>query len=216
MMLLPFIIYLLTIFITTIGPGNIAGVALLAPITHGHRGPVRMSAFCMTLIVVGASNSAGLLALCPHGDHLPRPRGKNGFADPRSLRQVHASTRSTGRSTSTPSWPRASPSSPGFLIFGGWKWMMTHKGKTVDINTIAPKPEPFNKQQWFTVVCIITLILLVVVPALPGMKQFFPKWLAPDGLQRRYRRLRAGGPHDALQRGRQQGRRQGACPGSSS
>ena len=35
MMLLPFIIYILTIFITTIGPGNIAGVALLAPITFG-------------------------------------------------------------------------------------------------------------------------------------------------------------------------------------
>jgi hypothetical protein len=66
---------------------------------------------------------------------------------------------------------------PGFLIFGGWTWMMSHKGKTVDINTIAPKPEPFTKQQWFTVGCIVTLILLVVVPALPGMKQFFPKWM---------------------------------------
>jgi len=54
---------------------------------------------------------------------------------------------------------------------------MQHKGKAIDINTIAPKPEPFNKQQWFTVACIVTLIVLVVVPALPGMKQFFPKWL---------------------------------------
>ena len=58
MMLLPLIIYLLTIFITTIGPGNIAGVALLAPITMAIAGQVGMSAFCMTLIVVGASNSA--------------------------------------------------------------------------------------------------------------------------------------------------------------
>ena len=66
---------------------------------------------------------------------------------------------------------------PGFLIFGGWTWMMKHKGKTVDINAIAPKPEPFTKQQWFTVGCIVVLILLVVVPALPGMKQFFPKWM---------------------------------------
>jgi hypothetical protein len=65
----------------------------------------------------------------------------------------------------------------GFLIFGGWAWMMKHKGATVDINTIAPKPEPFDKNQWITMICIITLITLVVVPALPGMKQFFPKWL---------------------------------------
>mgnify|MGYP001237787549 CR=1 FL=1 len=53
--------------------------------------------------------------------------------------------------------------------------MMHHKGKTVNLDAVAPKPEPFTKPQWFTVACITILIFLVVVPALPGMKQFFPK-----------------------------------------
>ena len=67
MMMLPFIIFLLTIFITTIGPGNIAGVALLAPICMAIAGRVGMSAFCMTLIVVGAANSACFSPFAPTG-----------------------------------------------------------------------------------------------------------------------------------------------------
>ena len=81
-MLLPFIIYFLTIFITTIGPGNIAGVALLAPITMAIAGQVRMSAFCMTLIVVGASNSAAFSPFAPTGIISHGLVEKMGSADP--------------------------------------------------------------------------------------------------------------------------------------
>jgi di/tricarboxylate transporter len=176
MMLLPFIIYLLTLFITTIGPGNIAGVALLAPITMAIAGQVGMSAFCMTLIVVGASNSAAFSPFAPTGiiSHglveKMAPQIPDLFAkyslDAIDWKVYFNSVIAQGIAVI-----------PGFLIFGGWKWMMAHKGKTVDINTVAPKPEPFDGKQWFTVGCIAVLIFLVVVPALPGMKQFFPKWM---------------------------------------
>jgi di/tricarboxylate transporter len=176
MMLLPFIIYFLTIVITTIGPGNIAGVALLAPITMAIAGQVGMSAFCMTLIVVGASNSAAFSPFAPTGIISHGLVEKMGSQIP-DLFVKYSLDAIDWKVYFNSIIAQGIAVIPGFLIFGGWKWMMHHKGKTVDIDAIAPKPEPFNKQQWFTVVCIVTLILLVVVPSLPGMKQFFPKWM---------------------------------------
>ena len=176
MMLLPFIIYFLTIFITTIGPGNIAGVALLAPITMAIAGQVGMSAFCMTLIVVGASNSACFSPFAPTGIISHGLVEKMGPQIP-DLFVKYSIDAIDWKVYFNSIIAQGIAVIPGFLILGGWKWMMQHKGKAIDINTIAPKPEPFNKQQWFTVACIVTLIVLVVVPALPGMKQLFPKWL---------------------------------------
>ena len=176
MMLLPFIIYLLTIFITTIGPGNIAGVALLAPITMAIAGQVGMSAFCMTLIVVGAANSACFSPFAPTGIISHGLVEKMGPQIP-DLFAKYTINEIDWKVYFNSIVAQGIAVIPGFLIFGGWKWMMQHKGKTVDINTIAPKPEPFTKEQWFTVTCIFVLIFLVVVPALPGMKPLFPKWL---------------------------------------
>ncbi len=176
MMLLPFIIYFLTIFITTIGPGNIAGVALLAPITMAIAGQVGMSGFCMTLIVVGAANSAAFSPFAPTGiiSHGLVAKMSSQIPDLFVKYSIDAIDWKVYFNSII---AQGIAVIPGFLIFGGWKWMMQHKGKTVDINTIAPKPEPFNKQQWFTLACIVVLILLVVLPALPGMKAFFPKWM---------------------------------------
>ena len=176
MMLLPLIIYLLTILITTIGPGNIAGVALLAPITMAIAGQVGMSAFCMTLIVVGAANSACFSPFAPTGIISHGLVEKMGPQIP-DLFAKYTINEIDWKVYFNSIVAQGIAVIPGFLIFGGWKWMMQHKGKTVDINTIAPKPEPFTKEQWFTVTCIFVLIFLVVVPALPGMKPLFPKWL---------------------------------------
>ncbi len=51
--LIPIIIFLLSDFLTTIGPGNIAGCALMAPVAMAIAGRVKMPAFLMTLLVVG-------------------------------------------------------------------------------------------------------------------------------------------------------------------
>lgn len=56
--LIPLIIFILTTFITTIGPGNIAGCALIAPMAMAIAARVNMPAFLMTLLVVGAANGA--------------------------------------------------------------------------------------------------------------------------------------------------------------
>ena len=65
--LVPIIIYILATFITTIGPGNIAGCALMAPVAMAIASKVRMPAFLMTLLVVGACNGAAFSPFAPTG-----------------------------------------------------------------------------------------------------------------------------------------------------
>ena len=58
---------------------------------------------------------------------------------------------------------------------GGLKWLREQKGAALDIDELAPKPEPFNAAQKTTLLMVAILIILVVVPGLPGMKGVFPK-----------------------------------------
>ena len=58
---------------------------------------------------------------------------------------------------------------------GGLKWIREQKGAALDIDELAPKPEPFNAAQKTTLLLVAILIILVVVPGLPGVKGTLPK-----------------------------------------
>ena len=63
----------------------------------------------------------------------------------------------------------------GFFVLGGWAWISKQRGAAIDIDELAPKPEPFDKHQILTLAMVAILIILVVLPGLPGMKAAFPK-----------------------------------------
>lgn len=65
--LIPLIIFFLITIITTIGPGNIATVSLMAPVVMSIASRIGMSAFLMTLLVVGAANGAAFSPIAPTG-----------------------------------------------------------------------------------------------------------------------------------------------------
>ena len=60
---------------------------------------------------------------------------------------------------------------------GGLKWLREQKGAALDIDELAPKPEPFNAAQKTTLLLVAILIILVVVPGLPGVKGTLPKYI---------------------------------------
>ena len=60
---------------------------------------------------------------------------------------------------------------------GGLKWIREQKGAALDIDELAPKPEPFNAAQKTTLLLVAILIILVVVPGLPGVKGTLPKYI---------------------------------------
>ena len=170
--LVPIIIYILATFITTIGPGNIAGCALMAPVAMAIASKVRMPAFLMTLLVVGACNGAAFSPFAPTGII------SNGI-----IAKVAPELGIPADYLNTLAWKIHFNSTiaqgfvniGGFFVMGGLKWMREQKGAALDIDELAPKPEPFNAAQKTTLLMVAILIILVVVPGLPGMKGVFPK-----------------------------------------
>ena len=170
--LVPLIIYILCTFVTTIGPGNIAGCALMAPVSMAIASKVKMPAFLMTLLVVGACNGAAFSPFAPTGiisnGLIAKMAGELGLS-PDYLNtlawKIHFNSELA----------QGFVNIGGFFVMGGLKWLREQKGAALDIDELAPKPEPFNAAQKTTLLMVAILIILVVVPGLPGMKGVFPK-----------------------------------------
>lgn len=171
--LIPIIIFLLVTVLTTIGPGNIASTALMAPVAMAIAGRIGLSGFCMTLVVVGAANGAAFSPIAPTGiistffvtKMAPQvaAMGQN-FGDINLLAwKIHFNSEVA----------QFIVNGSGFLIFGGWAWMASQRSATLNINEVAPKPEPFTNKQWLTIGSIIVLVLAVILPSLPGFKSLF-------------------------------------------
>ena len=172
--LVPIIIYILATFITTIGPGNIAGCALMAPVAMAIASKVKMPAFLMTLLVVGACNAAAFSPFAPTGiisngiiakvaPDLGIPADQ---LDAIAWMVYFKSTLAQGFVTGV-----------GFMVIGGAKWLKEPRGASLYIDELASKPEPFNAAQTTTLLMVALLVLLVVVPGLPGIKGTLPKML---------------------------------------
>lgn len=172
--IVPLIIFVLTTFITTIGPGNIAGTALMAPVAMAIATRVGMPAFLMTLVVVGAANGAAFSPFAPTGIISNGIIAKIAPSMPELTKQI---------SLDALAWKihfnsevaQGIVNIGGFFLLGGWAWIQKQRGATIDIDELAPKPDPFNKHQLLTLSMVALLIILVVLPGLPGMKAMFPK-----------------------------------------
>jgi Na+/H+ antiporter NhaD/arsenite permease-like protein len=172
--LIPLVVYAITSLLTTIGPGNIATVALLAPVMMAIATRVKMSAFLMTLVVVGAANGAAFSPFAPTGII------SNGL-----IAKMADELGIAASSLSGIAWKihlnsmlaQGLVNIGGFLVLGGWTWIRSQRGKRIDINELAPKPEPFNRPQTLTIWAICLLIVLIVFPGLPFIKEVLPPQL---------------------------------------
>lgn len=167
---MPLIIFVLTTFVTTIGPGNIAGTALMAPVAMAIATRIGMPAFLMTLIVVGAANGAAFSPFAPTGiisnGIIAKMAGGLGIQDLSGLAwKIHFNSEIA----------QGLVNIGGFFVLGGWAWIKKQRGETLNIDELAPKPEPFNKHQILTLSMVGILILLVVLPGLPATKALFSK-----------------------------------------
>lgn len=166
--LVPLIIYVLTSVITMIGPGNIAGTALMAPVAMAIASRVGLSAFLMTLLVVGASNGAAFSPFAPTGiisNGIIEKMGPSlGITDFNALAwKIHFNSMAAQGLVNV----------GGFFVLGGWAWMRQQKGTVLNIDELAPKPEPFNRNQIITLVMMVILMALVILPGLPATKAMF-------------------------------------------
>ena len=159
--LIPFILFILISFVTTIGPGNIATCALMAPMAMAIAGRIGLSPFCMTLLVVGACNGAAFSPFAPTG------LISNGI-----IAKIAPAIGIPNDMLSGLGWKvhwyseliQAIVNFGGFFLTGGLAWMMNAKkgGAGFDIDEIAPKPEPFTWKQNYTLFTIAVLVICVI------------------------------------------------------
>lgn len=168
--IVPLVVFVLTTFVTTIGPGNIAGTALMAPVAMAIATRIGMPAFLMTLIVVGAANGAAFSPFAPTGiisnGIIAKMAPQLGLTDLNGLAwKIHFNSEVA----------QSVANIGGFFLLGGWAWIQKQRGQTLNIDELAPKPEPFNKHQLLTLSMVFLLIILIVLPGLPATKGLFSK-----------------------------------------
>jgi di/tricarboxylate transporter len=175
---LPLIIYVLVSILTTIGPGNIAATALMAPVAMAIATRVGMPAFLMTLLVVGAANGAAFSPFAPTGIISNGIIAKIAPQLP-AIQETWTLDGLAWKIHFNSTYCQGIVNIGGFLVMGGWAWIAKQHGQAINIDELAPKPEPFTSKQWFTIIAILLLILLVIAPALPGLKDLIPKAIKP-------------------------------------
>ena len=172
--LIPLILFLLISIITTIGPGNIATFTLMAPIALIIAERIGMKAFLMSLLIVGAAEGAAFSPIAPTGIISTYFVGK-------MQPEIEAMGQTMG-SIDTLAWKiyfnsmfaQLLANVGGFFVLGGWAWVRAQRGSTLSIDEIAPKPDPFTRQQWLTISCMALLVAFAILPGLPFSKGLFP------------------------------------------
>lgn len=169
---IPVVIFCLGSFISMIGPGNIATCAMLAPVAMSIGKRIGISPFLMTLLVVGACTGTTF-----------SPFATSGIISNGLIAGFAADVGIPESSLAGIAWKvffncflaQGIANIGGFLILGGFAWAMHHKSGSFNIDEIAPKPAPFDRNQKITLAVIAVMVVLVVLSGVPVLKVMLPK-----------------------------------------
>jgi Na+/H+ antiporter NhaD/arsenite permease-like protein len=148
--LIPIVFFFLGLGLATIGAGNIAATALLAPVAMCMAARVGIGGFLMTLMLANGANAGGLSPLAPTGiiaNQLMARVGLVGVAWANYFNTLAA---------------QSAVAFAGYFLLGGLK--LFGKGDAPGASecppgVVAPEDEPFTGPQWLTLAVIATLVL---------------------------------------------------------
>jgi di/tricarboxylate transporter len=147
--LIPIVFFALGAGIATIGAGNIAATALLAPVAMGIAGQAGIGGFLMTIMLANGANAGALSPLAPTG------------IIARDL-MARAGMPGTGWANFANTFAaQCFVAFAGYLAFGGFR-LLRQGSAVADTRTVAPKPEPMNGSQQLTLFVIGVLIVAAV------------------------------------------------------
>ena len=146
--LIPLLFFILPLILASIGPGNIAAVALIAPLAMAIAGRTGISAFLMTLMVANGANAGAFSPFAPTG--------------------IIANQLIARQSITMDPWTQVYLPSLlaqsfialfGYLIFGGLRlWHANPAGPTPPPTALTKRPARLTIAQWATVGAIAALI----------------------------------------------------------
>jgi di/tricarboxylate transporter len=148
--LIPIMFFALALVFATIGPGNIAAVALIAPLAMAAAGRAGVPAFLMAIMVCTGANAGALSPFAPTGVIANGLMAKIGLEGTEWRNYFNALL------------AQSFVGFAGYLLFGGLRLLRSTDKGLVAAAHIEPLP-PFTWQQKLTVALIGVLILSVLV-----------------------------------------------------
>jgi di/tricarboxylate transporter len=147
---IPIVFFVLAAGLATIGPGNIAATALLAPVAMEVAGRAGIPGFLMVIMLANGANAGGLSPLAPTG------------IIARDL-MARAGMPGTGWANYFNSLAAQSfVAFAGYFLFGGLALLRRGPREETDFAD-APRSEPFNREEWLTLAVVGGLLLSVLV-----------------------------------------------------
>lgn len=148
----PIMFFVLAASIASIGPGNIATAALLAPMAMSTASRAGIPLFLMAIMVGNGSNAGSLSPFAPTGiivNGLMARLGMDGFQTQTYVANLLA---------------HAAVAFGGYFVFGGLKLFRAHAAARADASHVPAPPVSaaagaFDLRQWATLAVIATLLV---------------------------------------------------------
>lgn len=146
--MIPIVFFFLAVGLATIGAGNIAATALLAPVAMGIAGQAGIPGFLMTVMLANGANAGALSPLAPTGiiarDLMARA-GMPGAEWANFFNTLAA---------------QSFVAFAGYFLFGGMA--LLRRGSREGVNAVPATPSPFSPSQRLTLGVIGALIVSAV------------------------------------------------------
>ena len=152
--MIPIVFFFLGLGLATIGAGNIAATALLAPVAMSVAGRAGISGFLMALMLANGANAGGLSPLAPTGiiaNELMRRIGLEGVAWRNYVNTLAA---------------QSIVAFGGYFLLGGSKLFRAdpeHDPRPGNEGIVSQHVQPFTRYQWLTLAVIATLVCCAVL-----------------------------------------------------
>jgi di/tricarboxylate transporter len=144
--LMPFVFFGVALVLSTVGPGNIASTALVAPNAMSVAARAGISPFLMAVMVGSGATAGALSPFAPTGIVTHQLMAKIGLGGREWETYLYNMLVST-----TVAWT-------GYLAFGGWRlFARWHSGEAADSRALA-----FTTAHWITSVAIVSVLAAVV------------------------------------------------------
>jgi di/tricarboxylate transporter len=146
--LIPVMFFVVAAALASMGPGNIASAALMAPVAMAVGGRARVPAFLMAIMVGNGANAGSLSPFAPTGIIVNGLMTKIGM--PGLEWQVYG----------TNLLAHAGVAFTGYLLFGGARLFAFNGPATV---TVEARTEALNRNNWITIAVIAVLLAGTIV-----------------------------------------------------
>jgi Na+/H+ antiporter NhaD/arsenite permease-like protein len=146
--LIPIVFFILAAGLSSMGPGNIATAALLAPMAMAVAARAGIPAFLMAIMVGNGANSGSLSPFAPTGIIVNGLMSRIGMAGVEWQTYVNNLI------------AHSAVAFAGYFLFGGWKlFRKTYPGRGLQGEI---DPEPFQARHWVTLGVVFALLTSVV------------------------------------------------------